>query len=150
MPMAMPNVSKIVEAVAGRIAPTCLDPAVLCVHCPRNKEVKPASISAELGTQEVGTQDHLLLMVIVVIHGMPVYALVDSGASRSFVSDELKVKPPLHFVGAYSLLELMNGETIVFARVAPRVLVCIGEVQCWVDLAAIPLMEGVSMILGKD
>ena len=72
-------------------------------QCHGEKEAKPASIAAELGTQGAGTQDHLLLVVTVVIYGMPVRALVDSGANRSFVSDELKLRPPLHFVGAYSL-----------------------------------------------
>ena len=81
---------------------------------------------------------------------MPVRALVDSGASRSFMSDELKLRPPLQFVGAYSLLELANGETIISIGMAPQVLVGIGDVQCRVDLTAIPLMDGISIVLGKD
>ena len=89
-------------------------------------------------------------MVTVVINGTPVRALVDSGASRSFVSDELKLRPPLSFVGAYSSLELANGETIVSTGMAPRVLVSIGDVQCRVNLTSIPLMDGISVILGKD
>ena len=64
-------------------------------------EAKPAPIAAELGTQGAGSaRDHVLLVVTVVINGTPVRALVDSGASRSFVSDELKLRPPLQFVGA--------------------------------------------------
>ena len=114
------------------------------------QEAKPAPIAAELGTQGAGSRDHLLLVVTVVIHGTPVRALVDSGASRSFVSDELKLRPPLHFVGAYSSLELANGETIVSTGMAPQVLVSIGDVQCRVNLTAIPLMDGISVILGKD
>ena len=76
--------------------------AVVITHaqCQGVQEAKPASIAAELGTQEAGSRDHLLLVVTVVIHGTPVRALVDSGASRSFVSDELKLQPPLQFVGA--------------------------------------------------
>ena len=65
-------------------------------QCQGEQGAEPASIAAELGTQEAGKRDHLLLMVTVVIHGTPVRALVDSGASRSFVSDELKLRPPLH------------------------------------------------------
>ena len=102
------------------------------------------------GLRELDLRDHLLLVVTVVIHGTPVRALVDSGASRSFVSDELKLRPPLHFVGAYSSLELANGETIVSTGMAPQVLVSIGDVQCRVNLTAIPLMDGISVILGKD
>ena len=119
-------------------------------HCHGEKEAEPASIAAELGTQEAGKRDHLLLVVTVVIHGTPVRALVDNGASRSFVSDELKLRPPLSFVGAYSSLELANGETIVSTGMAPRVLVSIGDVQCRVNLTSIPLMDGISVILGKD
>ena len=53
-------------------------------------------------------------------------------------------------MGAYSSLELANGETIVFTVMAPQVLVSIGDVQCRVNLTAIPLMDGISVILGKD
>ena len=113
-------------------------------------EAKLAPIATELGTQGAGLRDHLLLVVTVVINGTPIHALVDSGASRSFVSDELKLWPPLQYVGAYSSLELANGETIVSTRVAPQVLVSIGEVQCRIDLTAIPLMDGISIVLGKD
>ena len=101
---------------------------VVSAQCQGIPEAKPAPIAAELGTQGAGLRDHLLLVVTVVINGTPVRALVDSGASRSFVSDELKLRPPLYFVGAYSSLELANGETIVSTGVAPQVLVSIGEV----------------------
>ena len=123
---------------------------VLPAQCQGLAEARPAPIAAEQGAQGAGSRDHVLLVVTVVINGTPVRALVDSGASRSFVSDELKLRPPLQFVGAYSSLELANGETIVSTGVAPQVLVCIGEVQCRVNLTAIPLMDGISIILGKD
>ena len=88
-------------------------------QCQGIAETKPASLAAELGTQGAGSRDHLLLVVTVVINGTPVRALVNSGASRSFVNDELKLRPPLHFVGAYSSLELANRETIVSTWMAP-------------------------------
>ena len=88
-------------------------------QCRGEKEAEPASLAAELGTQEAGKRDNLLLVVTVVINGTPVRALVDSGASHSFVSDELKLHPPLQFVGTYSSLELANGETIVSTGMAP-------------------------------
>ena len=77
-------------------------------------------------------------------------ALIDSGASRSFISDRLSCRPALHFVGAYSALELANGETIVSTGIAPRVLVCIGSIPCRLSLTAVPMMEGIQLILGKD
>ena len=119
-------------------------------QCHGEKEAKPVPIAAELGTQGAGKRDHLLLMVIVAINGMPMRALVDSGTSHSFVSDELKLRPPLLCVGAYSLSELVNGETIVSTGMAPRVLVSIGDDQCRVNLTSIPLLDGISIILGKD
>ena len=84
-------------------------------------EAKPAPVAAELGTQGARSRDRLLLVMTVVIHGTPVRALVDSGASRSFVSDELKLQPPLHYVGAYSSLELANRETIISTGMAPQI-----------------------------
>ena len=84
------------------------------------------------------------------VNGTSVPALMDSGASRSFISDRLQCRPPLHFVGAYSALELANGETIVSTGIAPRVLVCIGTTPCRLSLTAVPMMEGVQLILGKD
>ena len=53
-------------------------------------------------------------------------------------------------MGAYSSLELANGETVVSTGMAPQVLVSIGDVQCRVNLTLIPLMDGISVILGKD
>ena len=92
-----------------------------------------------------GVKDHVLLVVRAVVNGTSVPALIDSGASRSFVSDRLQCHQPLQFVGAYSALELANGETIVSTGIAPRVLVCIGKVPCRLALTAVPMMEGVHL-----
>ena len=64
-------------------------------------------------------KDHVLLVVKAVVNGTSVPALIDSGASRSFVSDQLQCNQKLQFVGAYLALELANGETIVSNRIAP-------------------------------
>ena len=95
-------------------------------------------------------QDHLLLVIKAVVNGTCVPALVDSGATRSFVCDRLQTRPPLNFVGAYSSLELVNGETIVSTRIALDVLLCIGTVQCHLSLTTVPMMEGIQVILGRD
>ncbi len=95
-------------------------------------------------------KDHLLLVVKAMVNGTRVSALVDSGASRSFVSDKLRTRPPLKFIGAYSLLELANGETVVSTRIAPHVLLSIGTAQCRISLTAVPIMEGIQVILGRD
>ena len=77
-----------------------------------------------------GVRDYVLLVVKAVVNGTSVPALIDNRASRSFVSDQLRCHQPMQFVGAYSALELANGETIVSTGIAPRVLVCIGKVPC--------------------
>ena len=100
--------------------------------------------------QALESRDHVLLVVKAVVNGTCVPALIDSGASRSFVSDQLQCHNQLQFVGAYLALELANGETIVSTGIAPRVLVCIGSVPCRLALTAVPMMEGVQLILGKD
>ena len=53
-------------------------------------------------------------------------------------------------MGVYSSLELANGETIVSTGVAPHILVYIGKVQCRLSLITVSMMEGFSVILGKD
>ena len=92
----------------------------------------------------------MLLSVTAVIKGTPVRALVDSGATRSFIDEKLQLRPPLSFIGAYSSLEMANGDTIVSTGIAPGVLVCIGSVQFRSDLTAVPLMKGYDIVLGKD
>ena len=94
--------------------------------------------------------DHLLLVIKAVVNGAVVNALVDSGATRSFISDQMKTRPPLSFIGAYSYLELANRETIVSTGIAPDVLIATGGAQSRISLTAVPMMEGVQMILGRD
>ena len=60
------------------------------------------------------------------------------------------MRPPLTFIGAYSSLEMANGETIVSTRVAPDVLISIGKIQLQSCLIAVLMMEGFDLILGKD
>ena len=66
-----------------------------------------------------------------------------------FIDKKLQLRPPLHFIGAYSLLEMANGETIVSIGIPPGVLVSIGKIWLKSDLTAVPLMEGFDIVLGK-
>ena len=108
--------------------------------------------STAIGPQAQGIRvvNHVLLSVTAVIQGTPIRTLVDSGATRSFIDEKLQLRPPLHFVGAYSLLEMANGDTIVSTGIALAVLVSIGPVQCHMNLTAVPLMRGFDVVLGKD
>ena len=66
------------------------------------------------------------------------------------MDERLRLHPPLQFIGAYSSLEMANGETIVSTGVAPDVLISLGDIQFRSTLTAVPMMEGFDMILGKD
>ena len=116
----------------------------------RTQEAALVPTAAGSVTQGTRDRDHVLLSVTAVIKGTPVRALVDSGATRSFVNEKLQLCPPLSFIGAYSSLEMANGDTIVSTGIAPAVLVCIGKVQFRSDLEAVPLMKGYDVVLGKD
>ena len=108
------------------------------------------STTAGVNTPDSKVCDHLLLTVQAVVNGTPLRALVDSGATRSFVDERIRLHPPLQFIGAYSSLEMANGETIVSTGVAPDVLISLGDIQFRSTLTAVPMMEGFDLILGKD
>ena len=116
------------------------------------QRIETAPDADAVGIPAPGTRvkDHVLLVVKAMMNGTSVPALIDSGASRSFISDQLRCQQPLQFVGAYSALELANGETIVSIGIAPRVLICIGSIPCRLLLTVVLMMEGVQLILGKD
>ena len=81
-------------------------------------ETAPGADAVGQPAPGTGVQDHVLLVVQAMVNGTCVPALIDSGASRSFVSDRLQCQQQLQFVSAYSALELANGETIVSTGIA--------------------------------
>ena len=94
----------------------------------RTQEAALVPVAAGFVTQGTKDRDHVLLSVTAMIKGTPMRALVDSGATRSFIDEKLQLCPLLSFIGAYSSLEMANGDTIVSMGIAPTVLVCIGKV----------------------
>ena len=101
-------------------------------------------------TQGSRVHDHALLSVTVMIKGTLLRTLVDNGAIRSFINEKLQLCPPLRFIGAYSSLEMANGETVVSTGIAPDILVSIMKIEFRLDLTAVRLMEGFDIVLGKD
>ena len=97
--------------------------------------------AASVDHLRVAQPDHLLLVIKAMVNGMAVNALVDSGATRSFISDQMKTRPPLAFIGAYSSLELANGECVISTGIAPNVLISIRGAQSRISLTAVPMME---------
>ena len=104
-----------------------------------------APVADAVGKPAPGTRvkDHVMLVVKGVVNGTGVSALINSGVSRSFFNDQLHYQQELHFVGAYSALELASGETIFSIGIAPRVLVCIGSIPCRLALIEVPMIEGI-------
>ena len=86
----------------------------------KGQEASLELTAAGVQTPDSKVRDHLLLTVQAVVHGTSLRALVDSGATRSFVDERIRLHPPLQFIGAYSSLEMANGETIVLYRRCPR------------------------------
>ena len=129
------------------------DTCRFAVNCHRSERIMeaPQNFTA-VGPQAQGIRviDHMPLSVTAMIQGTPVHTLVDSGATRSFIDEKLHLRPLLHFVGAYSSLEMVNGDTIVSTRIALAILVNIGPVQCRMNLTTVPLMRGFDVVLGKD
>ena len=95
----------------------------------KGQEVSLKSSIVGVKTPDSKVRDHLLLTVQAMVNGMPLHALVDSGATRSFIDERLRLHPPLQFIGAYSSLEMANEETIVSTGVAPDVLISLGDIQ---------------------
>ena len=67
---------------------------------------------------ETKFHDHLLLTLQVVINGTPLCALMDNGATRSFIDEKLQFHPPFKFIGVCFSLEMASGDTRVLTRVA--------------------------------
>ena len=87
------------------------------------------STATEARTKGPKSHDHVLLTVRAMITGTPLHALLDSGATRLFIYETPQIHPPRDFIGAYSSLEMANGEKTVSMGLAPDLLVRIDKVQ---------------------
>ena len=64
----------------------------------RTQEAALVLAAAGSVTQGTRDKDHVLLSVISVIKGTPVHALVDSGATRSFIDEKLRSAHHYHLL----------------------------------------------------
>ena len=94
--------------------------------------------------------DGILLMINIQLSGKTARALIDSGASRSFVSPETVVRVGLHSIGDTCLLELANGQKILSHGKIPQALVQIATSSSKINLTISPLLQDVDVILGMD
>ena len=79
------------------------------------------------GSPKRELKDGLLLYIPIRIYGKEARALIDSGASRNFVSPAAVVRLGLFTTHENSALELANGQRILSQGKAPGVLVTVGS-----------------------
>ena len=93
-------------------------------------------------------KDGLLLYIPIRIFGKPAKALVDSGASRNFISPAAVVRLGVFTTHENCALELANGQRILSQGKAPGVLVTVGSDAGKYDLTVCTLLPNVDVILG--
>ena len=94
------------------------------------------------------SDDGILLVIPARVFGKPCRALVDSGASRSFVSPDGVLKLGLHCVNEPCMLELADGQKILSNGKVPHALISVASSTAKVDLTVTPLLQDVDVILG--
>ena len=146
LPLAVPQAqeSKLGEVVDRKPATTRV--AARPQDAPRGNfedwKKKPSSKCAE--------DDGLLLIIPVRVFGKQAQALVDSGATRSFVSPKGTVQLGLHCVMDDVVLELADGSKVLSKGKAPHVPVVAAGSTVKVDLTVTPLLQDVDLILGVN
>ena len=87
-------------------------------------------------------------MVPTYIYGHKVYALVDSGATRSFLPSGAVLPLGLVCTSEETLLELGNGDRILFRGKVNDVLVVAASLSVKLDLTVTKLLHRVHVVLG--
>ena len=100
------------------------------------------------GSPQRGVEDGLLLYIPIRIFGKTARALVDSGASRNFISPSAVVRLGVFTTHENSLLELADGKKILSQGKAPGVLVQVASETGKHDMTVCPLLREVDVILG--
>ena len=97
-----------------------------------------------------GQDDGVLLTVPARVYGKKVTALVDSGATRSFISPGAVLKCGLRAVHQETVLELADGRKLLSHGVCPHVLISVATAMSKLDLTVSPLLQNVDVILGAN
>ena len=95
-------------------------------------------------------EDGILLVVTVRVHGKEARALIDSGASRSFISPAAIVRLGLHCVPSECVLELADGKKVLSQGKPSHTPICIGSSVSKLDLTVTPLLQQIDIILGVN
>ena len=88
------------------------------------------------------------MVVTASVYGHPVRALIDSGATRCFVSSSALLPLGLQTVKDYTFLELGDGQKILSKGRADSVPVVTADVTVRMDLTITSLLHDVDLILG--
>ena len=95
-------------------------------------------------------EDGILLIVPAQLYGHKVRALVDSGATRCYMSPDLQLAAGINCTASNTLLELADGTQILSAGRAPAVLFSIGINSFRMDFTVTKLLHGVELVLGMN
>ena len=102
---------------------------------------------ASVGRQ---VKDGMLFKVAVALNGRRCVALVDSGASQSYVSPEVATLAELNCVPSVLHLELADGSKIQVTEQAQGVVCNIGETSVRMNFTVTKLLSAVDCVLGMD
>ena len=94
--------------------------------------------------------DGMLFKVALLLNGRRCIALVDSGASQSYVSPELATLAELDCVPSVLHLELADGSKIQATEQAQGVVCNIGETSVRMNFTVTKLLSAVDCVLGMD
>ena len=75
-------------------------------------------------------------------------ALIDSGASRCYITPEIAAACELHLEKEKLHLKLADGSKVQSAHKAPNVTIVVGKTVCKVDFTVTQLLFGVDLVLG--
>ena len=92
----------------------------------------------------------MLFKVAVLLNGRRCIALIDSGASQSYVSPELATLAELNCVPSVLHLELADGSKIQATEQAQGVVCNIGETSVRMNFTVTKLLSAVDCVLGMD
>ena len=95
-------------------------------------------------------KDGLLLVVTARINGHSVCALIDSGATRCFVTPSCVIAVELKGQPQDTFLELGNGQKFLSRGLVPDVSVVIAGLMVRVGLTATSLLHEVDLVLGVN
>ena len=93
-------------------------------------------------------EDGILLIVPVVIKGKICKALIDSGATRCFVSPSCMTVAGLQGKRSDTFLELGNGQRVLSHGYVPEVPVTLSGHTSTVDMTVTSLLHDVDVVLG--